>query len=81
MHAMSMNDEKKKTGGQRAYGTPQEEFSAAVTALGKAIELHEDHMSGKAPTTGADGEKSQMKMMALMQRAYAALMEAKKSLK
>lgn len=41
--------------------------------LEKAIKLHEAHMAGKAPTTGADGEKSQQKMMDQMVKALAAL--------
>lgn len=41
--------------------------------LTKAIKLHQDHMDGKAPTTGAEGEKSQQTMMDQMMRALKAL--------
>ncbi len=41
--------------------------------LGKAIDLHEKHMDGKAPTTGKAGEKSQEEMMKMMEKADAAL--------
>lgn len=53
----------------------------AVKWLKAAIKLHEDHMAGKAPTTGPAGEKSQQKMMDQMQRALAALTgEAKQTM-
>lgn len=45
----------------------------AVTWLNKAIALHEKHMSGTAPTTGPEGEKSQQKMMQQMRSALEAL--------
>jgi hypothetical protein len=45
----------------------------AIRELEKAIELHRKHMNGSAPTTGKDGEKSQMEMMMMMRRALAAL--------
>lgn len=45
----------------------------AKRQLRKAIALHEQHMNGSAPTTGKDGEKSQMAMMAMMQAALDAL--------
>lgn len=41
----------------------------AEKSLKDAIALHEKHMNGTAPTTGADGEKSQMKMMRMMKAA------------
>jgi len=41
--------------------------------LKAAIDLHKQHMEGKAPTTGPEGEKSQQKMMDQMMRAYDAL--------
>lgn len=41
----------------------------AEKSLKDAIALHEKHMNGTAPTTGADGEKSQMKMMLMMKAA------------
>jgi hypothetical protein len=41
--------------------------------LDAAIALHEKHMNGTAPTTGAEGEKSQMKMMIQMKAARRAL--------
>jgi len=47
--------------------------SKARRYLADAIELHEKHMNGTAPTTGPDGEKSQAEMMRLMQQAYEAL--------
>lgn len=45
----------------------------AISWLEKAIALHEKHMNGTAPTTGADGKKSQQKMMDHMRAALAAL--------
>lgn len=47
--------------------------SKAVTLLQQAIELHEKHMDGRAPTTGPLGMKSQMEMMDMMTGALAAL--------
>lgn len=41
--------------------------------LKKAIALHKMHMNGSAPTTGAEGEKSQMLMMKQMENALAEL--------
>lgn len=41
----------------------------AEKSLKDAISLHEKHMKGTAPTTGPDGEKSQMKMMRMMKAA------------
>ena len=45
----------------------------AAAWLKKAIALHEKHMNGSAPTTGAAGEKSQMLMMTQMKNALAEL--------
>jgi hypothetical protein len=45
----------------------------AKQSLRDAIALHEQHMNGQAPTTGPEGEKSQMLMMEQMQDALAAL--------
>lgn len=45
----------------------------ALEWLNKAIALHERHMSGAAPTTGAAGEKSQQLMMDQMIKARDAL--------
>ena len=45
----------------------------ARSQLSQAIALHEKHMSGRAPTTGADGAKSQMLMMTQMKAALSAL--------
>jgi hypothetical protein len=41
----------------------------AIKELGDAIELHQEHIEGDEPTSMA----SQMKMMRMMKRAYAAL--------
>lgn len=49
------------------------DIKTATAKLGDAIAVHVKHMNGSAPTTGADGEKSQMEMMNLMKDAYAAL--------
>lgn len=49
---------------------PQEGNPAAAAGyLDDAIALHEQHMNGTAPTTGPDGERSQMQMMDQMQDA------------
>lgn len=45
------------------------DVAKAEKSLKAAIALHEKHMNGTAPTTGADGEKSQMKMMRMMKAA------------
>lgn len=45
----------------------------AAAWLKKAIALHEKHMNGSAPTTGKEGEKSQMFMMEQMKNALAEL--------
>lgn len=47
--------------------------AAAIGWLEKAIALHRKHMSGKAPTTGEAGEKSQQLMMKQMENALAEL--------
>lgn len=51
----------------------QHNDAQAVAMLDQAIALHVKHMNGTAPTTGPDGEASQMKMMQQMQTARAAL--------
>ncbi|MDJ0363583.1 DUF935 family protein [Hymenobacter sp. H14-R3] len=51
----------------------KEDVAEATKWLRKAIELHEKHMNGTAPTTGKEGEKSQMEMMTQMKNAFAAL--------
>ena len=45
----------------------------AIAWLKKAIALHKKHMNGTAPTTGSDGEKSQMLMMTQMKNALSEL--------
>lgn len=45
----------------------------AIEFLEQAIALHVRHMSGKAPTTGVAGAKSQMEMMGMMKSALSAL--------
>ena len=50
-----------------------DDTAGAISWLKKAIALHKKHMSGKAPTTGKNGEKSQMLMMTQMQNALDAL--------
>ncbi len=45
----------------------------AIAWLKKAIALHKKHMDGTAPTTGSDGEKSQMLMMTQMKNALSEL--------
>ena len=45
----------------------------AIFWLKKAIALHKKHMNGTAPTTGSDGEKSQMLMMTQMENALSEL--------
>lgn len=47
--------------------------SRAIALLREAIELHEQHMDGSAPTTGPAGEESQQKMMNMMRDALSAL--------
>lgn len=49
------------------------DIKAAIKWLSDAIDLHEKHMNGTAPTTGPTGDKSQQKMMDQMQNAYKAL--------
>lgn len=56
--------------------------AAAIGWLEKAIALHRKHMSGKAPTTGDAGEKSQQLMMEQMENALSELKpSAKKTMK
>lgn len=45
----------------------------AIAALKKAIALHKKHMNGTAPTTGSEGEKSQLLMMTQMENALSEL--------
>jgi hypothetical protein len=45
----------------------------AIVWLKKAIALHKKHMNGTAPTTGSDGEKSQLLMMTQMENALSEL--------
>lgn len=45
----------------------------AIKYLEDAIKLHEKHMTGEAPTTGAKGMDSQMLMMGMMEDALRAL--------
>lgn len=49
------------------------DINVAIRELRKAIELHEKHMRGTAPTTGPAGMRSQQEMMDMMRRAMAAL--------
>lgn len=49
------------------------DIDAAIAWLKKAIDLHRAHMDGREPTTGKDGEESQMLMMQQMLKAYEAL--------
>ncbi len=49
------------------------DVATAKRWLEEAIALHEKHMAGTAPTTGKDGEKSQMEMMDQMKKALTAL--------
>jgi hypothetical protein len=56
----------------------EDSVEKATSFLKKAVALHEKHMNGTAPTTGATGEKSQMKMMEQMKAALAEL-EGKES--
>ena len=51
----------------------QDGAKEAAAWLKKAIALHEKHMNGSAPTTGKEGEKSQMLMMEQMKNALAEL--------
>ena len=51
----------------------QDGAKEAAAWLEKAIALHEKHMNGSAPTTGKEGEKSQMLMMEQMKNALAEL--------
>lgn len=51
----------------------QDGVKEAAAWLKKAIALHEKHMNGSAPTTGKEGEKSQMLMMEQMKNALAEL--------
>lgn len=50
-----------------------ENVELAVSKLKQAIALHEKHMDGSAPTTGAAGMKSQMAMMEMMKDALKAI--------
>lgn len=52
---------------------PAADLASATRDLRAAIRLHRLHMDGAAPTTGPDGERSQMTMMRQMQRALAAI--------
>lgn len=45
----------------------------AKRLLSQAIALHQKHMNGTAPTTGAAGMASQMQMMDLMKEALRAM--------
>lgn len=56
-----------------AAATKEPDIPLAKEWLKEAIDLHEKHMNGTAPTTGADGEKSQQLMMDQMKSAMAAL--------
>lgn len=49
------------------------DINKAVSLLEQAIALHEKHMDGSAPTTGAAGVASQMKMMEQMRGALRAI--------
>ena len=49
------------------------DIDEAKKQLEAAIKLHAAHMSGDEPTTGADGEKSQKKLMDQIEAAYRAL--------
>lgn len=49
------------------------DIEEARKQLRMAIELHEKHMKGTAPTTGPAGMRSQQEMMEMMKRAMAAL--------
>jgi len=49
------------------------DIETATQLLNDAIELHAKHMGGTAPTTGAEGERSQEKMMKQLNAARAAL--------
>ena len=51
----------------------ESEVRTAIRWLRAAIALHERHMSGDAPTTGAAGRRSQQDMMDQMRNALAAL--------
>lgn len=57
-----------------------EDATNGVDLLAKAIAIHEKHMNGKLPTTGPEGEKSQMEMMDLMKEAFN-LLSGKKDMK
>lgn len=59
------------TMGMPAAGKP--DIDGAVSDLSAAIALHEKHMNGTAPTTGAAGDASQQKMMDQMTSALDAL--------
>jgi hypothetical protein len=52
---------------------PEKDEAKAEKLLRQAIKLHEDHMAGRAPVTGPDGEKSQMRMMEMMRSALVAM--------
>ena len=49
------------------------EAELASKWLKRAIDLHQKHMDGTEPTTGDAGERSQMRMMDMMKKAYAYL--------
>lgn len=53
--------------------TTASDVRTAIRWLRAAIALHERHMSGDAPTTGAAGRRSQQEMMDQMRNALAAL--------
>lgn len=49
------------------------DVNKAISLLEQAIALHVKHMNGSAPTTGAAGMASQMKMMEQMRGALRAI--------
>lgn len=49
------------------------DIKKAISLLEQAIALHAKHMDGSAPTTGAAGKASQMKMMEQMRGALRAI--------
>lgn len=51
----------------------QPNIRRAKEKLSQAIALHEKHMSGKAPVSGPEGDRSQMAMMNMMKSAMDAL--------
>lgn len=65
MHQMMSREHK--------FSSEQDRIEFARKKLDEAIALHEKHMNGTAPTTGKEGEASQMKMMMQMKSARSAL--------